>query len=198
MSAPLSLVVSESCTRRVPQQRFAAVTEHAEDHPSRIHRRNAERRYSFRDVRMYRAMYLVRAVAGGTGEAPFLQMADRPKSEHEDRGRFWRKATNDRSRSPRLLGSPSSAQRGLQNGPITLGRRNASTSMSERDSQLPRLLTQRERTAFRQPRNPGDWRLSARVLLELANVTLRPEAPRPPHLLLCHPDSLQLGTRRLS
>jgi hypothetical protein len=39
------------------------VTEHAEDHPSRIHRRNAEWCYSFRNVGMYRAVWKDGAIA---------------------------------------------------------------------------------------------------------------------------------------
>src|SRR5215510_2625036 len=99
---------------------------------------------------------------------------------------------------PACWGARQAHDAGCENAPIALGRCNASASVPERYSQLPGLLTQRERAALRQPRNPGDRRLGAGVVLELANVFLRPEAPRPPHLLLCHPDSLQLGTRRLS
>src|SRR5215510_15542769 len=66
-------------------------------------------------------------------------------------------------------------------------------SMPEGNSQLPGLLTQRERAALRQPRNLGDRCLVPGMRLELANVFLRPEAPRPPFHLLCHRDSLQGG-----
>jgi len=71
------------------------------------------------------------------------------------------------------------------------------TSMPERYAELPGFLTQRERAAFRQPRNLDDRCLIPGMRLELANVVLRPEAPRPPLHLLCHRDLLQVGTRRL-
>src|SRR5262245_64639446 len=148
---------------------------------------------------MYRAMYLVEVAAGLTGNHLSFKYPGRPRNTRiadDLGGGSWRKATNEHSSSPSLLGSPSSVQHGLRNSP--LGRRDASASVPEGYSQLPGLLTQRERAAFRQPRNPGDRRLGARVLFEFANVFSRPEAPRPPHLLLCHPNSLQLGTRRLS
>src|SRR5215510_59038 len=66
-------------------------------------------------------------------------------------------------------------------------------SMPEGYTELPSLLTQRERAAFRHPRNLGDRCLVPGMRLELANVFLRPEAPRPPLHLLCHRDLLQGG-----
>src|SRR5262245_7784605 len=62
--------------------------EHAEDHPSRIQRRNAVRKYSFRDVGMYCAMRLMKAPAAAvaTGDAGVLHDAAIPQiTDHPPR-----------------------------------------------------------------------------------------------------------------